>query len=79
MRSMFCIIALALLLVGCESKTSSKKPAENEIKQVIVIEEVATNDKQIFSYNNVWVDPERRKSGDFKMSVKEVNQYEEGF
>lgn len=79
MRSMFCIIALALLLVGCESKTSSKKSAENEIKQVIVIEEVATNDKQTFSHNNVWVDPERRKSGDFKMSVKEVNQYEEGF
>ena len=79
MRSMFCMIALALLFVGCESKTSSKKPAENEIKQVLVIEEVATNDKQIFSHNNVWVDPEKRKSGVFKMSVKEANQYEEGF
>lgn len=79
MRSLLCMIALALLLVSCESKTSSKKPAENEIMQVIVIEEVATNDKQIFSYNNVWVDPEKRKSGDFKMSVKEANQYEEGF
>ena len=73
MKHLILVFSALLLLTGCKSESKSDKANDNEIKYVIYIEEVATDEKQIFSYNNVWVDPELRKQGGFRMRVEEVD------
>ena len=73
MKHLVLVFSALLLLTGCKSESKSDKANDKEIKYVISIEEVATDDRQIFSYNNVWVDTELRKQGGFRMRVEEVD------
>jgi len=73
MKHLILFFSALLLLTGCKSESKSDKSNDNKIKYVISIEEVATDERQIYSYNNVWVSPERRKQGGFRMRVEEVD------
>lgn len=73
MKHLILVFSALFLLTGCKSESKSDKSNDNEIKYVISIEQVATDERQIFSYNNVWVDPELRKQGGFRMRVEEVD------
>lgn len=47
MKHLIIILTAVLLLTGCKSESKSDKTNDNEIKYVISIEEVATDERQI--------------------------------